>query len=263
MELLDILPKLQDWFAVEDHRERTIKGGGRWYYVPHQSIRDRLNEVCPSQWSTAYDGPHMIDGEPIYHCHLTICGVTRTGIGDKSNEPSPYGTAAQRAFRKAFTDAAEQFGIGGYLDEQTSEKTKRSFIKYMQSQSSQSSRLSQSLSNGKAITVNQRQQVESGESPQPRQPRSVDASDQPFSKTQADPEVQGNEVITDAQRKRLYAIATQEGKYSDYGFRRLIEIRGFTSSRAITQVVYDELCDCAQNPELAAFYNQEISAQAS
>jgi hypothetical protein len=258
MELLDILPKLHDWFAVEDHRERTIKGGGRWYYISHQTIRDRLNEICPGQWSSAYDGPHMIDGEPIYHCRLTICGVTRTGIGDKSNEPSPYGTAAQRAFRKAFTDAAEQFGIGAYLDEQTSEKTKRSFIKYMQSQSSQLP------NNGKVTTVNQeRRRVEPAESPQPRTPRSIDPSHQPFSKTQADSEAEINEVITDAQRKRLYAIATQEGKYSDYGFRRLVEIRGFTSSRAITQTVYEELCDCAQNPELAAFYNQEISAQAS
>jgi len=258
MELLDILPKLHDWFAVEDHRERTIKGGGRWYYISHQTIRDRLNEVCPGQWSTDYDGPHMIDGEPIYHCRLTICGVTRTGIGDKSNEPSPYGTAAQRAFRKAFTDAAEQFGIGAYLDEQTSEKTKRSFIKYMQSQSSQSP------SHGKVTTENpERQRVESGESPPPRSPRSIDSSHQSFRPVQADPEAEINEVITDAQRKRLYAIATQEGKYSDYGFRRLVEIRGFTSSRAITQAVYEELCDCAQNPELAAFYNQEISAQAS
>jgi len=255
MELLDILPKLHDWFSVEDHRDRTIKGGGRWYYISHQTIRDRLNEVCPGHWSSAYDGPHIIDGEPIYHCRLTICGVTRTGIGDKSNEPSPYGTAAQRAFRKAFTDAAEQFGIGAYLDEQTSEKTKRSFIKYMQSQD-----------NGKAVTIDQgSQRVESGEPSQPRlqprsQPRSIDLPAQPC---QADPQGQPSEVITDAQRKRLYAIATQEGKYTDYGFRRLVEIRGFTSSRAITQTVYEELCDCAQNPELAAFYNQEISAQAS
>jgi hypothetical protein len=248
MELSEILPKLQDWFLVADHKERQIKGGGRWYYLPHQVIRDRLNEICPGEWSTTYDGPHLIDGEPIYHCHLTICNVTRIGIGDKSNEQSSYGTAAQRAFRKAFTDAAEQFGIGAYLDEQTSEKTKRNFVQYMQSQG-----------NGKAAESYRNQQsLEQGATlrPKPNNPIS-----RPFG--HATLKTFAPHLVTDAQRKRLYAIAIQTGKYTDYGFRRLVEQQGFASSKEITKDTYEELCDRAKKTELAAFYNQDASSQVS
>lgn len=231
MQLTDVLAQLTDWFPVEDHKERTIKGGSKWYYIPHQAIRDRLNEICPGEWSTEYEGPHLIDGEPIYHCRLTICGITRTGIGDKSNEPSPYGTSAQRAFRKAFVDAAEQFGIGAYLDEQTSEKTKRSFIRHMQQSG-----------NGKAAVFYQE------------------------ARREADPakaSLGSRDLISDAQRKRLYAIAIQEGRYTDIGFRRLVESQGFASSKDITKTVYDTLCDRAKDPVLAVTYNQEAVASAS
>jgi len=242
MELTDILAQLTDWFPVEDHKERQIKGGSRWYYLPHQAIRDRLNEVCAGQWSTEYEGPHLIDGEPIYHCRLTICGITRTGIGDKSNEPSPYGTAAQRAFRKAFVDAAEQFGIGAYLDEQTSEKTKRNFIRYMQQSG-----------NGKAAVLYQEGRREVGDST-----RSTEPIAKPFGQS-----VARGDLITDAQRKRLYAIAIQEGRYTDMGFRRLVESQGFTSSKEIPKAAYDVLCDRAKDAVLALTYNQETVASAS
>jgi hypothetical protein len=167
MELTEILPQLTDWFPVEDHKKRPVKGGSRWYYLSHQAIRDRLNEICPGHWSTEYEGPTLIEGEPVYLCRLTICGVTRTGIGDKSNEPSVYGTAAQRAFRKAFVDSAEMFGIGAYLDEQTSEKTKRNFIRYMQQNG-----------NGKAAVLEQQQRTGSTEQASDR-PRKVEKG-QPF-----------------------------------------------------------------------------------
>lgn len=238
MQLTDVLSQLTDWFPVEDHKERTIKGGSKWYYIPHQAIRDRLNEICPGEWSTTYEGPHLIDGEPIYHCRLTICGITRTGIGDKSNEPSPYGTSAQRAFRKAFVDAAEQFGIGAYLDEQTSEKTKRNFIRHMQQ-----------AGNGKAAVFYQEARREAdvaSKFPDPAKAQSA-----------------SRDLISDAQRKRLYAIAIQEGRYTDIGFRRLVESQGFASSKDITKTVYDTLCDRAKDSVLAVTYNQEAVASAS
>jgi hypothetical protein len=239
MELSEILPKLQEWFSIEDHKERQIKGGGRWYYLPHQAIRDRLNEVCPGDWRTTYDGPHLIDGEPIYHCHLTICGVTRTGIGDKSNEQSSYGTAAQRAFRKAFTDAAEQFGIGAYLDEQTSEKTKRNFIKYMQAQG-----------NGKAAVIYQDQQRTTPK------PKTIDPPSKPFGQ----PPI--TDVINDAQRNWLWTTARNEGGYTEQGFRALIESKGFASSKEVTKAVYGELFDRAKDPIMGRMYNDRQVAEA-
>jgi hypothetical protein len=261
MNLSEILAKLQDWFPVEDHKERQIKGGGKWYYLPHQAIRDRLNEICPGNWVTEYDGPHLVDGEPIYHCRLTICGVTRTGIGDKSNEPSAFGTGAQRAFRKAFADAAEQFGIGAYLDEQTSEKTKRNFIKYMQSQG-----------NGKAAANyldNQRldrpsatrRSAATSDHGESLSSKVIRPTNHPFGQAQS-AQTQATAVISEAQRKRLYAIAANEGKYTDAGFRRLIEEHGFAASKDVTKAAYEALCDRAKNSELAVSYNQE-AAQAS
>ncbi|NEQ26420.1 MAG: hypothetical protein F6K28_46795 [Microcoleus sp. SIO2G3] len=174
-----------------------------------------------------------------YHCRLTVCGVTRTGIGDKSNEPSPYGTAAQRAFRKAFVDAAEQFGIGAYLDEQTSEKTKRNFIRYMQTSG-----------NGKAAVFYQDARREDAASKSGK----GEAESKPFGQSVP------RDLISDAQRKRLYAIAIQEGRYTDIGFRRLVESQGFASSKEITKAVYDTLCDRAKDPVLAVTYNQEAVA---
>jgi hypothetical protein len=233
VELSDILSKLQNWFPVEDHKERQIKGGGKWYYIPHQAIRDRLNEICPDNWTTAYEGPHLIDGEPVYHCRLTICGVTRTGIGDKSNEPSSYGTAAQRAFRKAFVDAAEQFGIGAYLDEQTSEKTKRNFIKYMQSQG-----------NGKAA-VNY---LDSHRLTRP-------------SRHLASTTLQSAPQINEAQLKRLWTLARSQGGYTDEGMRELLTTKGFASSRDITIALYDEICTAAGDPVMGSMYNDRAAAK--
>lgn len=131
--LSNVLPELQAWFPPDDHKERKVPGGGKWFYLPFSAIRDRLNVICPGHWSDKYTLSHReADGDPIYLCELTICGVTHTGIGDKSNEDSTYGTPAQRAFRKAFTDAAEQFGIAAYLDDQKGDDRNK-FLRYLQS----------------------------------------------------------------------------------------------------------------------------------
>jgi hypothetical protein len=244
MELADILPQLTDWFPVEDHKKRQLKGGGSWYFIPHQAIRDRLNQVCPGEWSTEYDGPHLTEtGDPIYHCRLTICGITRTGIGDKSNEPSLYGTAAQRAFRKAFVDSAEMFGIGEYLDEQKDDRTKRKFIQYMQKNG-----------NGEAAVLLKDQMSEGDTTGKGRSPGPPPKQSRPFGQKTTAAVVR---VITEAQRKRLFAIATQEGKYSDQGFRSLVEAAGYASSKDILVKDYDRLCDEAKDVQKAIDHNRK------
>lgn len=246
MELSEILPQLQDWFPAEDHKERVIKGGGKWFYLPHQAVRDRLNELCPGEWSTEYE-LHLINNEPVYHCRLTICGVTRTGIGDKSNEASNFGTAAERSFRKSFMDSAEMFGIGAYLDEQSSDRTKREFVKYMQRGG-----------NGKAaLYAQQNQRIEQGLPPKP-QPRK-DPPSRPFGQN---PVVSG-ETINDAQRRRFWAMAMNQGKYTKDGVHCLLERKGFDrGGNNITVAAYDDLCAAAIDPDLAKFYsNAAIAAQ--
>ncbi len=246
MELSEIISQLTAYFPPEDHKERKLKGNGTWYYLPHQVIRDRLNELCPGEWSTDYSLAQVIDGEPVYLCKLTICGVTRTGIGDKSNEPSPYGTSAQRAFRKAFTDAAEQFGIGAYLDEQTNPKTKQAFVRYMQQ-----------AGRGDVVVNYRKNEGVAVDRPSSSPPA------KPFGQKPASPKTQPTEgqqtgsVISDAQRKRLWAIAKNNGKFTDAGIKRLIEAFGFDSTKSITSDKYNEICEEAQSPEKGAFYNEE------
>lgn len=70
-------------------------------------------------------------------CRLTICNVTREGIADnktfpeinKDGKEKIIGSPVVNASRHAFRDAAEQFGICAYLDEQ--QKAKEQFIQYM------------------------------------------------------------------------------------------------------------------------------------
>lgn len=139
MQLEEILDKLSAWFPPEDHKERKIPGGGRWLYVPHQEITKRLNEVCAGYWHTKVTSINVSGDYTVVMLELTICNVTRVGIGDDKTFPELndegkakiIGTPPVRAFRNAFKDACEQFGICGYLDEQSSNK--QAFIKYMQS----------------------------------------------------------------------------------------------------------------------------------
>jgi hypothetical protein len=134
----EILPKLQGRFPFECHRERDLPGGGSWWYVPWQFIRDRLNQVCPGQWSIAYNDPKYLDK----YCHvtarLTICGWTQEAIGNapielisKTGKDMSRGNPIERAIADAFKNAAETFGICAYLDEQADPKTKAEFSKFM------------------------------------------------------------------------------------------------------------------------------------
>jgi hypothetical protein len=239
MQLADILPQLTAWFEPSDHRERKIKGGGAWWYIPYQTILDRLNQVCPGEWHSEYSVSHIEpDGTPIYLCKLTICGVTKTGIGDKSNEPSPYGTPAQRAFRKAFTDACEQFGIASYLDDQRDEKAKAAFANYMHKRGNSKP----------AMQLQDRQRS----TPKPTTPN---PPAKPFGQPQPSTDPKGPELISEAQIKRFWAIARQTG-YTDAAVKRLIEAHGFTSSKEISRNAYEVLCDKAGDQEFADLYNE-------
>jgi hypothetical protein len=137
MNLDDILRQLAAWFPPEAHKERKLPGGSKWFYLPHQAIRDRLNEICPSDWSDELKGPFLSGNETVMICRLTICGVTREGIADSKVFPELnddgkekiIGSPVVNAARHAFRDAAEQFGIGAYLDDQ--KKSRDSFVKYM------------------------------------------------------------------------------------------------------------------------------------
>lgn len=140
MNLEDIQSALEAKFLPSQHKDRTLPGGGRWFYVPHQTITDRLNAVCPGHWQSKVGSIAGAGDFTVVFLELTICGVTRTGVGDDKTFPETndrgkskvIGTPAVRAFRNAFKDAAEQFGICSYLDDQKEGASKQEFIRYMQ-----------------------------------------------------------------------------------------------------------------------------------
>lgn len=136
--LTSVIRDLKTWFPPELHRERELKGGGKWFFVPWQAIRDRLDEVVPS-WECAYTSPMYLDKYCVVTCSITILGITRQAIGNaeiellsNSGKDMSRGTSIERAIADAFKNAAEAWGIARYLDEQTDPNAKADFIRYMQ-----------------------------------------------------------------------------------------------------------------------------------
>ena len=115
----DIYEQLKAPFPPEDHSDRVLPGGGKWVYIPWQKSRDRLSEVCPN-WECAYSDPLICGDLTVIRCRLTIEGVTREGVGNSEAYPDKkrYGSPIELARADAFKEAAEQFGIGAYIDDQ-------------------------------------------------------------------------------------------------------------------------------------------------
>ncbi len=126
----NLITRLKEPFPVAEHKERKLPGGGRWFYIPWQTIRDRLEELFPLDWRTTYSDPVVVGDYTVIRCQLTILlsqgGITREGIGNDKAFPElnqqgkvkTIGTPPERARADAFKNAAEEFGIGAYLDDQ-------------------------------------------------------------------------------------------------------------------------------------------------
>lgn len=130
MDTQSILVKLREPFPPNAHKERKLPGGGRWFYIPWQTIRDRLEELFPLDWTATYSDPVVVGDYTVIRCQLTILrsqgGITREGVGNDKAYPElndqgkakTIGTPPERARADAFKAAAEEFGIGSYLDDQ-------------------------------------------------------------------------------------------------------------------------------------------------
>lgn len=133
-----LVAKLKEPFPVAEHKERKLPGGGRWFYISWQTIRDRLEELFPLDWAATYSDPVVVGDYTVIRCQLTILlsqgGITREGVGNDKAYPElnqqgkakTIGTPPERARADAFKNAAEEFGLGAYLDDQ------KLVIRYMQ-----------------------------------------------------------------------------------------------------------------------------------
>lgn len=122
---LETIAALREPFPPTDHKERQLPGGGRWFFIPWQTIRARLNKACPD-WACEYSDPiELPSGATSIRCRITIEGVTREGVGvapppqyNDSNKLKGIGLPVEIAIADALKNAAENFGVGAYLDDQ-------------------------------------------------------------------------------------------------------------------------------------------------
>ena len=120
----EIIAQLKKPFTPDQHKDRALKGGGTWFFIPWQLIRDRVSEVDPN-YSQEFGSPQYLDKFCYVSCTLTICGVSRQAIGNaeielisSNGKNMERGNCIERAIADAFKNAAESFGIAAYLDDQ-------------------------------------------------------------------------------------------------------------------------------------------------
>jgi hypothetical protein len=124
MEFREILIELKKPFKPEEHEDRPLPGGGKWFYVTWQNVRERLDKVYP-EWECWYSEPSYIGDHCHISCKITICGISRQCPGNapiiltsKEGKDMARGSPIERATADAFKNAAEAFGVARYLDDQ-------------------------------------------------------------------------------------------------------------------------------------------------
>lgn len=202
-ELREIQAGLRAFFPPEMHEIRKIKGGGYWAYLKHQSIRDRLDEVCP-EWEVSYSSIELVGTDVSVRCSITILGVTKQSIGavpmvaavNKTGEDVSIGSASDRVRAEAFKNACEEWGIGRYLDDQAA------VFQYLSD--------NKNLLSGKTLN-------EVADLKRYLQSKGIlsDRADVSYPlKTEA-PKTTNDNVVTPAQGSKLYAIAKSKGLTDD------------------------------------------------
>lgn len=223
MEFQEILLELKKPFRPEQHQERQLPGGGRWFYITWQDIRERLDEVCP-EWSCTWTEPIYIGDYCHISCTITICNVSRQAPGNapielisSKGKDMARGTPIERATADAFKNAAEAFGIARYLDDQV--KT----VNLLHKQG-----------DGRAYKfVKENEQIQVGARGVTKQPT-------------------GEKLITPGQIGRLWAIA-KKLNLSDQEVGQVVVNCGFSSVEGITMKLYDKVIQEIENLSVATF----------
>ena len=243
-------------FEPEDHVKRQLPGGGEWYFVPWQRIRDRIDDVC-EDWAVSFSDPLYLDKYCVIQCTITIAGRSRSAPGNaeielisSTGKDMSRGTPVERAVADAFKNAAEQFGVCAYLDAQAQDK-REFMVRYMHSKGDY----------GAAQTAKKNGWLPSNQpTTQQKEERREETAK---TETAAIVKKSKDRLITDPQAKRFYAIAKGAG-YTDKGVKSLLSEHGCfadgdATSKAISAGIYDLICEQAGNHELAEVHNQSAS----
>lgn len=88
-------------------------------YADTRDYLDRLDQVAGPNWSDDYQ---VLDGGRRVVCRLTICGTTRTDVGEcADNDQNTTTSASAQAFKRA----CSKFGLGRFLY-----RTGRQWVEY-------------------------------------------------------------------------------------------------------------------------------------
>ena len=237
-ELKRIQAELKKVFPANRHEVRDLPGGQRkWVYLKWQTIRERLDEVCPD-WVIDYSEIQYLGNDAICRCGIAILGVRKEAIASvpvslvssKGNEMT-RGSAPDRLMAEATKNAAEQWGTGRYLDDQ--QFTIRYLWEHLKELDEQMQGEVRRLSEQYKIQL-------SGRQPQAK-PKVETGFIHAVAGTSAE------SLITEGQRKRLWAIGKNELKLSDDQIKSALRHFGFERTESITRERYEPLIEYLQS----------------
>jgi hypothetical protein len=124
MNLLDIKPELKKPFSATriDYLPKPkmqFERDGQTFcralpFADPRAYQDRLDEVCPGEWST--QASVTVAGDKLIAVvTVTICGVPHTDFGEASLVGPTSENAGTEAWAQAFKRACCQAGLGRYL----------------------------------------------------------------------------------------------------------------------------------------------------
>lgn len=124
-ELRRIQIELKKPLPPQLHEVRDLPGTDKkWVFLRWQVIRDRLDEVAPD-WMSDYSEIQYLGNEATCRCAITILGVRKEAIASvplsllsKNNKEMTRGSAPDRLSAEGLKNAAENWGVGRYLDDQ-------------------------------------------------------------------------------------------------------------------------------------------------
>jgi len=236
-ELKRIQAELKKVFPANRHEVRDLPGGQRkWVYLKWQTIRERLDEVCPD-WIIDYSEIQYLANDAICRCGITILGVRKEAIASvpisilssKGNEMT-RGSAADRLAAEAIKNSGEAWGVGRYLDDQ--EFT----IRYLWEHKGELDEQMQ----GEVRRLSEQYKIQVGGRQPQVKPKNETGLIHAVAGTSAE------SFITEGQRKRLWAIAKSELKLSDEQIRGALRHFGFERTESITRDQYEPLIEYLQ-----------------
>ncbi|GEM_PF-3209588 len=234
-ELQRIQSELKKVFPANQHEIRDLPGNaGRWVYLRWQTIRERLDEVCPD-WSNDHTDIQYLGNDAVCRSGITILGVRKEAIASvpisltsgKGNEMT-RGSPADRLAAESLKNAAEAWGVGRYLDSQ------QFVIQYLADHINDLDDKMQ----GQVRKLCEQYKIYIGvRQPQKREAQKENGFLHALAGTS--PELR----ISTSQKKRLWAIGKSDLKLTDEQIKTAYRYFGFDHCEDITPEKYDQVIE--------------------